>query len=206
MSKHQSLTSKLVGQSASVVPIKSNDDLPERDKFQRQIIRVEEKLANPLAQQQAGYYANEDWGAEIFALESSVEELEEQYQDSRSYLHELRLAVMTTPESVRRNTPSCRGGQATTVFSRWRLTDQLNFVVLLVAFFLSLMVGVANPYVVLMNSGLSVFIDHWYLAFLISLVVPLGSLLIKFYGNNFTYHRHKKQFIHVVYGSSPVSC
>ena len=198
MPKRQSLASKVLAPSSAVIPVDFKGEPSEQEQFQRYSLRLDDKVANPVVERQAQPYADAQWGAEIDALTHELDDLEAEYRHSQSRLHELQLAVMTTPETVRRNTPASRAGQTTTAFAQWRRTDQLSFVVLLVAFFLALMVGVANPYVVLMNSGLPIFIDQWYLAFLLSLVVPLGSLLIKFYGNNFTYHRHKKRYVHLI--------
>lgn len=177
---------------------KRSDSSPD-DQFIRKILYADEKIAAGIIENYAASVADTQLSTKILPLEMSAKELDERYEHSKERLLELEKNERTTPREIKRQVKASNNQSERVCFKQWMPRDQIMMVSLLLALFATLVMGTANVYSNLMASGQVVFLDSPWLAVFISLLMPTGSIAIKFLSHGFSHHRHKKLFTVIVY-------
>ncbi len=176
---------------------------PDYKLLHQQLLCVDDKLGFQIAQEQAQASATKMQCAETTRLEFEREEIDEEYASSKTIGDELELQKRTTPRFVVRNTGAGEP-EKRLPFLKWGLMNQVGFLLSLSGMLVALLVGTANVFSNLQASN-PLFYEQPALAWLIALLMPLGSLSIKFISHIFITYRNKKRFALAVYSLSAIT-
>ena len=87
------------------------------------------------------------------------------------------------------------GEDKTIAFAQWRSKDKVVVVVSLVSALIVLSMGASNVYVTIMGSGNPTFIENPFLAVIISMLLPAGSVAMEFVANIFESDKAKGRYV-----------
>lgn len=182
---------KLVAASANAAPPvqKSSSEF-----VRKMLFFPDAKIAAELVAEQTGIEFDIGDGKDMPRLEMEKAALDVEYGISED--------VKTSLESTRKNTPRYKkspNAETSVPFSSWEKRDQYS-VYLLVPFLLTMLsMGAVNVDTNLVSSGEPVFIDHPWMAWCLSALLPAASTAIKFISSYFYHAASKKRYALFIY-------
>jgi len=147
--------------------------------------------------EQAGLDFDCGKGAEIEALKLDRIDLDERYKASHSRLKELETKRNSTKEFIK----SAINGERQDFF-QWKRLDQISMLVIYLSLLAVLVMSGANVYANLMASGEIIFLENPWIAISLSMLMPSGSVALKFLSGFFTNPATKRRYTLCLYISA----
>ncbi len=176
-----------------------------QDAFYRQLLNIDPEQAEALAQQQAEADAERQYGSDLAVLELHKQDIDAQHKKSLAHLSQINKRKNSTPQYTKRHQGNEEEQNARVPFWQWRTVDWLTMLVILPALGVTLVMGTSNVFANLVASGEPVFIERPELAFFISMLMPTGSIAVKFIPSLFQDYGSKRRFKLGVYGATAVA-
>lgn len=177
----------------------SNKDGPMRpvaappDFVKKMMFYPDSQEAGAIISEQAQLEWDKTHDGEIQRLELAQGEIEHELAGAEKHLSVLEHTLANTPQYIKR-----AGGDGAKP-ARMSFPDFLKCLLLAVFFVATLVMAGANVFANLMASGQSVFLENPWIAIALSLLVPGGSVAIKFIVDIFETHHARKRFCHFIY-------
>ena len=148
--------------------------------------------------QEEQLYTNSTDG-EIASLEWEVTELEKRFKRSSKRMDELDDKLANTKPYVKAGKANSGSDAAVVPFKDWQIRDRFLVPFLTLCIAASMVLGASNVFANLMASGNVVFLENPSLARSLSLLLPLGSIAIKFLSNFFDFDKTRRRYALFVY-------
>jgi len=155
--------------------------------------------AKKLLTQQAELSWDSFYGAEIETLQLDVKAMEASYEKSTAILLALEEKKRNTKPYIKAAVMRGESEDQQRSFSSWRLKDKIVALSSMGAAVLVLGTGAANVFSNIMSSGQVVFLEQPSLAVMLSILLPAGSVAIKFVVEQFENDRSRRRYILTLY-------
>jgi len=132
-------------------------------------------------------------------------ELDASHQVSTAKLNELEEVVNTTPQYIKTCAENSGTDKDKVAFSDWAQQDQMAIIFILMALIAALVMSASNVYANLMNSGEMAYLEQPWIALMISLLAPAGSIAIKFISQAFERYSSIKRYANTIYTLTALS-
>ncbi|PCJ99557.1 MAG: hypothetical protein COA45_05865 [Zetaproteobacteria bacterium] len=199
MPRKQNTLQKLVNSQTSSKP----DKATSMSEFIRRMANHPDfKIAAGAVQNRAEQEFDQHKGAELQRLIMEYEDIDQQHRTSKTRLEQLDTQILNTPERIKTTSQNSDAPQKIVRFRDWQLNDQFASFYLLPAIVVILVMGASNVYANLIASGQPVFIDNYWLAISLSMLMPAASLSLKFTHHIFESYRARKIFSRSIYGTT----
>jgi len=199
MPKDNSMQDKLTKVSGQEV-IKPKDQPPPSTDFIRKMLHYPDpKEAVKIVREQAALNFDQQQDTQCEKLKLEQLDLDTRYTASKAKLALLNEKMKNTTQFIKSCPVENHDPDQKARFSTWRTQDQIILFVLIVALIATMILGSANVYSNLMASGEPVFLESPWLAISLSLLMPVGSMALKFIANFFEYERTKKRYALFIY-------
>jgi hypothetical protein len=168
--------------------------------FARRLVHhPDRETASAMIAQQATYEADQQFGAELARLRLDITDIDAAYKISCKILAELEDKLAATPRYIKSGAVFAKKGVDDIQWKDWRLKDKILICVLLSFLVVAAGLGMGNVYANLMASGNAVFIEKPWIALMISALMPIASVSIKFVTNFMAYDRSRKRYALSIY-------
>ena len=132
-------------------------------------------------------------------------ELDASHKVSTAKLTELEEVVNTTPQYIKTCAENSGTDKDKVSFSDWAQQDQIAFIFIGVALIAALVMSASNVYANLMSSGEPIFLEQNWIAVMISLLAPAGSIAFKFISHTFERYSSIKRYTNTIYTLTAIS-
>lgn len=168
--------------------------------FARKLIHhPDREIASAMIAQQATYEADQKFGAELARLRLDIADIDTAYKVSCKILAELEEKLSATPRYIKSGAVFAKKDANDIQWKDWRRKDQILVCVLVTFLIIAAALGMGNVYANLMASGNAVFIEKPWIALMISALMPIASVSIKFVTNFMAYDRSRKRYALSIY-------
>ena len=188
--KTQSLALELVKSDKAGIIKKPETAVPSSSNFLRRLVHhPDSEIANAMIVQQATYEADQKFGAELAKLRLDIEDIDAAYQTSLKTLNDLEAKLANTTRYIKSGNfqTGSKKDAGDIRWQDWRRKDQILLCVVLTCLVIAAGLGMGNVYANLVASGNAVFIEKPWLALMISALMPIASVSIKFVTSFMTY-------------------
>lgn len=162
------------------------------------------KDAAKMVGEQARYVWRKYLGPALERIELEIAALEDEIAKSDARLSALGSKLKAANRYVCSEPLNGEGANQYVPFSHWRVRHKVVFTVALCAAVVVLIMGAGNVYANIMGSGNGVFLDSWYLAALLSALVPAGSVALKFVPDTIDSAERKALYVKTIRGLTVV--
>ncbi len=152
-----------------------------------------------MIEQQSIYEAAQEFGAELEKLKLDLTDIDARYKASSKALAGLEEKRTGTKRYIKSAEARSGSSEGRIKFTGWQRKDQSSLIVILVFLLVAVAMGMANVYANLMSSGNSVFIESPWLAVMLSTLLPIASVSIKFITNFFEYDHSRRRYALCIY-------
>lgn len=153
-----------------------------------------------IIEEQGGLEFDSQHGAEIERLRQESAELDARYATSSETLKELEKRKASTRRYIK-SSPVYAGSEDKPVkFRHWPGKDKVLIVLISVCLLVVLGMGAANVYANLMASGTPVFLEAPWLAAMLSALLPIASISVKFVTGFMSLDTSRKRYAITIYG------
>ncbi|MES2662122.1 MAG: hypothetical protein V4629_02345 [Pseudomonadota bacterium] len=138
-----------------------------------------------------GYYGDQT------TLSMELKQLDARCEESAVTLAELSLRKRSTKRHVKSayvSTGSNDNNKNPIRFNNWNKRDQAYFILTAIFLLISMVMGTANVYSNLVESGITIFIEKPHLALCLSLLVPAASCSLKFVSNFIDFYKNQRKY------------
>lgn len=195
--KKQSLAVQLVGseeKQASRKPL----ELVSSQFSRRLIHHPDREAASALIVEQANFEAEQKFGAELAKLKLDIEDIDTDYKYSWETLYGLQEKKKLTSQYIKSGALMSGSDKEVIRWGDWRVKDRILLCVLIFFLIISCAMGMGNVYANLVASN-PVFIESPWLAVMISSLLPIASVSIKFVTNFMAFDRSRKRYALFIY-------
>ncbi|MCB1681048.1 MAG: hypothetical protein KDI65_03865 [Alphaproteobacteria bacterium] len=183
-------------------------DMPpdlERDFLAGAILLPDQEQALNLVKTQAYLQYEIAFGAQIKQLERENEEAKIRYERSKQVIEQQEKLLLATSPIIK--TAEIREAatdkRSPFRFVKWAKDFLIGFLTFVMGGAVVVM-GAANVYSIIMASGTPVFLEEPHLAMMLSALLPIGSVALKFFSNLLSDYA-KKRYMHLLYGAMAAS-
>jgi len=155
--------------------------------------------ARKLLAQQAELSWNSFYGAEVETLQLDIDAMETSYEKSSAILLALEEKKRNTKPYIKAAVMRGESEEQQRSFSTWRLKDKIVALSSMGAAVLVLGTGAANVFSNIMSLGQVIFLEQPSLAVMLSILLPAGSVAIKFVVEQFENDRSRRRYILTLY-------
>lgn len=195
--KKQLLAVQLVGAEGKEDDRRSLEAVASQ--FSRRLIHhPDREVASALIVEQANFEAEQEFGAELTTLKLDTEDCDAGYKYSWETLYGLQEKKKLTSQYIKSGFVMSGSDKAVIQWRDWRLKDRILLCVLIVFLVISCAMGMGNVYANLIASN-PVFIESPWLAVMISSLLPIASVSIKFVTNFMAFDRSRKRYALFIY-------
>ena len=182
--------------------------IPSIEEFINAVMTLpDQKEARTLVEEQAGLIFDIASSAELSQLETDITDTQEPYNQSQKSMAEQQRHLSVTTPTIK--AAAYLGDvQKTNTATGKSLAQVKDIIVGLTALLLGCVVvlmGGSNVYAIIMASGTPAFLDNPNLAIMLSGLLPIGSVALKFFANYLPNDKTKKRYTMVMYGLSALS-
>lgn len=178
-----------------------------QDFFAGVMVMPDQDQAVEMVTTQAHLTYNMDYGAQIMQMERELAEERITHDHARQAMTQQENQLAATNPTIKtaqaRNEQS-QNKQSLFRFMIWLKDFVIGSVMLLLGIAVVLM-GAANIYSIIMASGTPVFLEEPRLAMMLSGLLPIGSVALKFFSNVLPHDRSKKRYTFTLYGATAAS-
>jgi hypothetical protein len=168
--------------------------------FARRLVHhPDREIASAMIAQQATHEADQKFGAELARLRLAITDIDAAYKISCKILDKLEEKLAATPRYIKSGAVFAKKGVDDIQWKDWRLKDRILICVLLFFLVIAAGLGMGNVYANLTASGNAVFIEDPWIALMISALMPIASVSIKFVTNFMAYDRSRKRYALSIY-------
>ena len=170
--------------------------------FARRLVHhPDRETASAMIAQQATHEADQNFGAELAKLRLDIEDIDAAYQLSLKLLNALESKLANTVRYIKSGTlqSGSKKDASDIRWKDWRRKDQILLCLLLTCLVIAAGLGMGNVYANLVASGNAVFIEKPWIALMISALMPIASVSIKFVTNFMAYDRSRKRYALSIY-------
>ncbi len=161
----------------------------------------DEKESIEAVARQASLQWTRDHGKKLVNIKHRREDINNRYAASAKEIKKLETKIANTKQHVQGFVPNSNaGGAQQALWSDWSTKDITLLILAVGGALLAMALGSANVYSSLMASGEAVFLESPALARSLSMILPLGSLALKFVTNSMDYGSTRKFYAQSIYG------
>ncbi|MGH1404134.1 MAG: hypothetical protein ACRBDL_07810 [Alphaproteobacteria bacterium] len=159
-----------------------------------------------LIEEQAGLAFDMIRGEEIAFLEAEIDNQESSVKRSRQAIDEQEKVLFATSPTIKAAHIRNESTQSKSLFQFliWSKDFTIGLSCLICGLIVVLM-GASNVYSIIMASGTPVFLDDPRLAMMLSGLLPIGSIALKFFSATIQSDKFKKRYTTALYGAAAVS-
>lgn len=201
--KKQSLALKLVGND-TVNIVRKPPDTVTPDFFRRLVHHNDAELAGAMATEQAIHEADQQFGAELTKVRLDSEDIDAAFRISLKLLTERETKLANTNRYIKSGTLHSVGGKNIEDI-RWRRKDQVLLSLLIFCLIIAAGLGMGNVYANLVASGNAVFIENPWIALMISALMPIASVSVKFVTNFLIYDSSRRLYAKLIYVATGIA-
>ncbi len=167
---------------------------------------ADQRDSSKLIEEQAGLAFDMIRGEEIFYLEADISNQESSVQRSKQAIDEQEKILFATSPTIKAAHSRNERVQDRTPLQLliWSKDFTIGLSCLLCGLLVVLM-GATNVYSIIMASGTPVFLDDPRLAMMLSGLLPIGSIALKFFSATIQNDKFKKRYTMLLYGASAIS-
>lgn len=203
---------KIKKQPLAVQLVEAEEKEPSRkplelvsSQFSRRLIHhPDREAASALIVEQANFEAEQKYGAELTKLKLDIEDIDTTYKYSWETLYSLQEKKKLTSQYIKSGTLMSSSDKKVIHWSDWLLKDRILLCLIIAFLILSCAMGMANVYANLVASN-PVFIESPWLAVMISSLLPIASVSIKFVTNFMAFDRSRKRYTLFIYIATGVA-
>lgn len=140
--------------------------------------------------------------ARIERLSTELAALEPQYQASLGYTQKIEKQKQQLKHSVQTSALLQGREKASIPFRQWETKHQVTLIAAGVTGFVVLLAGGINVFASLLATGLPVFLENPWTAAVLSVLLPGGSLVLKFYHNTLPNEYERDRYARILYKSA----
>ena len=165
------------------------------------------ETASAMIAQQATYEADQQFGGELAKLRLDIEDIDIAYQASLKLLSDLEAKLANTVRYIKSGTlqSGSKKDASDIRWKDWRRKDQILLCLLLACLVIAAGLGMGNVYANLIASGNAVFIEKPRLALMISALMPIASVSVKFVTNFMTYDSSRRLYAKCIYAATGIA-
>ncbi len=152
------------------------------------------KEAKKMVAEHAKLLWKKTWGAELESVKLDVKTIESSFAKASDIHSSLTNKLRNTKAYVPAASVYGEKDSKGIPFADWQSKDKVIVVLSLIAALVVLTMGAANVYANILGSGNPIFIEQPYLAVIISMLVPTGSIAMKFVTDKFESDRTKAMY------------
>ncbi len=185
---------------------------PEAEKagevfFRRLVHHNDAEISGAMATEQATHQADAQFGAELASVRLDSEDIDAAFKVSFKSLTDRETRLANTARYIKSGTLHSIGGKdaADIRWKDWRRKDQILLCVLLFCLIIAAGLGMGNVYANLIASGNAVFIEKPWIAVMISALMPIASVSVKFVTNFLTYDTSRKLYAKCIYAATGIA-
>ncbi len=173
---------------------------PSQPDFAHRLIHhPDREVASEMIKQQATHEADQKFGAELEKLKLDMADIDARYKASSKTLIRLEEKKAATKRYIKSGEAHSGSNKDVIKFKDWRRKDQILLCLTLFFLFVAVALGMGNVYANLMSSGNAVFLEDPWLAVMLSALLPIASVSIKFLTNFFEYDRSRRRYAICIY-------
>lgn len=204
--KKQPLALQLVGIDTVDTPGKQPDTATP-DFFRRLVHHNDAELAGAMATEQAIHQADQQFGAELAKVRLDSEDIDAAFKISLKLLTDRETKLANTNRYIKSGTlHSIRGKNVEDIkWKNWRRKDQVLLSLLIFCLIIAAGLGMGNVYANLVASGNAVFIENPWIALMISTLMPIASISVKFVTNFLIYDTSRKLYAKCIYATTGIA-
>lgn len=204
--KKQSLALQLIG-TDTVDTVRKPPDTVTADFFRRLVHHNDAELAGAMATAQAIHKADQQFGAELAKVRLDSEDIDAAFRISLKLLTDRETKLANTNRYIKSGTLHSVGGKniEDIRWKDWRRKDQVLLSLLIFCLIIAAGLGMGNVYANLVASGNAVFIENPWIALMISALMPIASVSVKFVTNFLIYDTSLKLYAKCVYAATGIA-
>lgn len=205
--KTQSLALQLAG-SGTVETARKPTNMTSPPDFSRRLVHhPDSEIANAMIVQQSTNEADQQFGAELTKLRLDIESIDAAFKISFKLLNDLVTKLANTVRYIKSGNlqSGSKKDPGDICWQDWRRKDQILLCVLLICLVIAAGLGMGNVYANLIASGNAVFIEKPWLALMISALIPIASVSIKFVTNFMTYDSSRRRYAKCIYAATGIA-
>lgn len=126
-------------------------------------------------------------------------ELDARHKVSTAKLNELEEEVNATPQYIKTCAEYSDTGKDKVAFSEWAQQDQIAIILIGIGLIAALVMSATNVYANLINSGEPAYLEQPWIAVMISLLAPAGSIAFKFISHAFESYNAIRRYTKTIY-------
>ncbi|PTN12494.1 hypothetical protein [Nitrosomonas aestuarii] len=174
---------------------------------QRLIHHPDGEAAAALIKEQAAFEADLKFGAELAQVKLDTENIDTRFKAAHKLLGDLEIKKANTARYIKSGALHSTGKKDASdiQWKDWRRKDQILLCVLLSFLVIAAGLGMGNVYANLVASGNAVFIEKPWLALMISALMPIASVSVKFVTNFMTYDSSRKTYAKCIYAATGIA-
>jgi len=172
--------------------------------FRRLVHHNDAEIAGSMATEQATHQADQQFGAELTKLRLDSEDIDVAFKVSLKFLSDLEVKLANTRRYIKSGTLHSIGGKSVenVGWTDWRRKDQILLCVLVFCLTIAAGLGMGNVYANLVSSGNAVFIEKPWLATMISALMPIASVSVKYVTNFMIYDSSRRLYAKCIYAAT----
>lgn len=180
---------------------------PSPNFLRRLVHHHDREAATTLIREQSTYEADQKFGAELAKLRLDIEDTDAAYQTSLKTLSGLEAKLANTTRYIKSGNfqTGSKKDAGDIRWQDWRRKDQVLLCVVLTCLVIAAGLGMGNVYANLVASGNAVFIEKPWLALMISALMPIASVSIKFVTSFMTYDSSRRLYAKCIYAATSIA-
>lgn len=203
--KKQPLALKLVG-TDTVNSARKPPDTVTPDFFRRLVHHNDPEIAGAMATEQAIHQADQQFGAELTRVRLDSEDIDAAFKLSLKLLTDRETKLANTNRYIKSGTLHSGGKSVEDIhWKDWRPKDKVLLSLLIFCLIIAAGLGMGNVYANLVASGNAVFIENPWIALMISALMPIASVSVKFVTNFMIYDTSRKLYAKCVYAATGIA-
>lgn len=176
--------------------------------FSRRLVHLSDReAAVTLIKEQATFEADRQFGATLAQVKLDIEDIDAKFRTASRLLNDLETKKANTARHIRNSALHSTGKKeaADIRWQDWRRKDQILLCVLLSSLVIAAVLGMGNVYANLIASGNTVFIEKPWIALMISALMPIASVSVKYVTNFMTFDSSRRLYAKCLYAATGIA-
>ncbi len=195
-------------QESTLTKLNGSHQIPSIEEFINAVMTLpDQKEAAKLVEEQAGLIFDMATSAELSQLETDLNDTTDPYNQSQQAIAEQQKQLSVTTPTIKAAAYKQAASEENQSTGKplGQIKDLLVALTSLLLGCIVILMGGSNVYAIIMASGTPAFLDNPFLAIMLSGLLPIGSVALKFFANYLPHDKAKKHYTMIMYGLSALS-